>query len=95
MIVAIFAVVLAMIGAGATIVCSLMYFKKCGHASKMSLKPSATRGEQRSQTVLKRNQYKDALPYMVSFAIYHQINMTTQQILSQSKAKVHIISCDS
>ena len=46
MIVAIFMIVLAMIGAGATIVCSLMYFKKWGHTSIMSLKPSATLGEQ-------------------------------------------------
>ena len=48
MMVAIFTIVLAMIGAGATIVCSLMYFKKWGHTSKMSMKPSATLGEQRS-----------------------------------------------
>ena len=56
MIVAIFALVLAMIGAGATIVCSLMYFKKWGPTSKMSLKPSSTLGEQGSQTALERNQ---------------------------------------
>ena len=52
MIVAIFTIMLAMIGAGATIVCSLIYFKKWGHTSKMPLKPSATLGEQGTQTVL-------------------------------------------
>ena len=65
MIVAVFTIVLAMIGAGATIVCSLMYFKKWGHASKMSLKPSATLGEQESQTVLEKNQYKQASPHKI------------------------------
>ena len=45
-----------MIGAGATVVCLLMYFKKWSHMSKMPLKPSATLGEQGSQTVLERNQ---------------------------------------
>ena len=65
MMVAIFMIVLATIGAGATIVCSLMYFKKWSHTSKMSLKPSATLGEQGLQIVLERNQQKEALPYMV------------------------------
>ena len=56
MMVAIFTIVLAMIGAGATIICSLMYFKKWGPTSKMSPKPSATLGEQGLQTVLEKNQ---------------------------------------
>ena len=55
-IIAIFMTLLAMIGAGATIVCSLMYFKKWGHAPKMSQKPSVTLGEQGSQIVLEESQ---------------------------------------
>ena len=46
MMVAIFTIVLALIGAGAMLICSLMYFKKWGPTSKMSLKQCATLGEQ-------------------------------------------------
>ena len=48
-IIAIFTIVLVMVGAGTMIACSLIYAKKCCSMSKMSLKPSATLGEQGSQ----------------------------------------------
>ena len=46
MIVAIFTSILAMIGAGTTTLCSVMYLKKWGRTTNKSLKPSATLGEQ-------------------------------------------------
>ena len=64
MIVAVFTFLLAMIGAGATIICSLMYFKKLGSTSKMSLKPSAVLGEQGSKTCIGRGKsVENLLPH--------------------------------
>ena len=54
-IIAIYTIVLVIFGAGTTIACTLMYAKKCCSTSKMSLTPSATLGEQGSQTVLEKN----------------------------------------
>ena len=46
MIVAIFMILLAITAAGATFVCSVMYYKKSGNTSKMPLEASASLGKQ-------------------------------------------------
>ena len=86
MIIAIFMIVLAMIGAGATIVCSLMYFKKWGHTSKMSVKPSATLGEQGSKTCIVRGEsvYRKCITTFATYKLlfYQQMKLTIQLMLS-------------
>ena len=79
MIVTIFTIVLALIGAGATIVCSLMYFKKWGQAANMSLKRNTTIGEQESHALLEKNRQKEASPHN-ELLFYYRMNLTTQLI---------------
>ena len=80
MIIAICMTLLAMIGAGATIVCSLMYFKKCDSTSKMSMKPSAKLGELRIANTVRGELVENVLTNELLF--YQQMELTPQLMLS-------------